>query len=96
LPEDILRKIVLFSILIVILAAFFASSSPDGLEKVAEKLGFIGKGAESRSILTDYSLPFLKSGPVNTAAAGVVGVGLILATFLGIKSMCRGAGRSGR
>ena len=91
-----MKKIILFSILIIILAAFFASSSPDGLEKVAEKLGFIDKVVEQRSLLTGYSLPFIKEGPVNTAAAGVAGVGLILATFLGIKSMCRGAGRSGR
>lgn len=80
-----MRKIVLFSILIVILAAFFASSNPDGLEKVAEKLGFIDRGAENHSLLTDYSLPFLKSGPVNTAAAGVVGVVLIWGLFYGIK-----------
>ena len=34
-----MRKIILLSILIATLAAFFASSNPDGLEKVAESLG---------------------------------------------------------
>jgi len=41
-----MRKIILFSILIAVLAVFFASSHPDGLEKVAETLGFIDGAVE--------------------------------------------------
>ncbi len=41
-----MRKIILLAILIAILAFFFASSNPDGLEKVASNLGFINCAVE--------------------------------------------------
>lgn len=41
-----MRKIILLAILIAILAFFFASAHPDGLEKVAENLGFINLAVE--------------------------------------------------
>ena len=41
-----MKKIILLSILIATLAFFFASSNPDGLEKVAGNLGFINCAVE--------------------------------------------------
>ena len=68
----------------VAVAAFlspFASGLPDGLDHAAERLGFATRAAESwPAPLPDYSLPFLSSPAVATAAAGVVGT--ILAAFV--------------
>lgn len=52
----------------------FASSLPDGLEWVAEKLGFIEK---ERQIVTaplaDYGIPIVKGTRISTTLAGVAG-----------------------
>jgi len=59
---------------VAIILAPFASKFPDGLEKVAEKLGFIGRGTSKLSSpLPDYQIPGL-SGGISTAMAGVIGV----------------------
>lgn len=58
--------------------SWFASTHPDGLERVAEDHGFIGKAIGPLfSILPDYTVPGL-SGFVSNGVAGVIGV---LATF---------------
>ena len=58
--------------------SWFASSHPDGLERVAEDLGFIGKAGESVfNIFPDYTVPGLK-GFLSTSLAGIIGV---IATF---------------
>ncbi|OHD21138.1 MAG: hypothetical protein A2Y34_15130 [Spirochaetes bacterium GWC1_27_15] len=74
-----IKYILLFiiPILIVILATFFASSNPDGLEWVAEKLGFLHFGKESFSILGNYSLINGIIG-IFTTAAILIGVGFLL------------------
>lgn len=57
-----------------LLLAPFASRLPDGLEKIAEELGFIDReSSRLSSPISDYQIPGL-SGPVSTALAGVVGV----------------------
>ena len=76
-----MRNVILFSILIAILAAFFASASPDGLEKVAENLGFIENGVERSSVMTDYSVPFIASPGISTSVAGIIGILLTLGVF---------------
>lgn len=54
----------------------FASAWPDGLEKVAERLGFIHLG-EGKPALTspipDYLMPGLNSEAFATALAGLLG-----------------------
>jgi hypothetical protein len=76
------------AIAIIILAAVFASSCPDGLEFVAEKLGFLSKVAEKPTVvspLSDYSIPLIKSPFWSTAFAGVVGAAIVagLALLIG-------------
>lgn len=66
---------------IVILAAFFASSHPDGLDFVSEKLGFAGKGQESPAPMPDYKLGCLPKERISTAIAGIVGILIILGIF---------------
>jgi len=76
--------LLLVSLLIVIGAALWASSSPDGLEWVAEKLGFIDKAQAWHSLMTDYSVPFIKNTVLSTITAGIVGLLLVFGLFKGI------------
>lgn len=68
--------------LIVVFLSPFASADPDGLERVAENLGFIGAGQSAPfEIIPDYTLPFLGETAISTILAGVVGivvVGLVI------------------
>ena len=70
--------ILLVSLIIAGFVSWFASSKPDGLERVAEDQGFIEKAEDtSYEIFPDYKVPgvnkFLSKG-----LAGVIGT---LATF---------------
>jgi cobalt/nickel transport system permease protein len=61
--------------LAVVLLSPLASADPDGLERVAEDLGFLGKGASAPyQLIPDYTLPFLGTTPFSTIFAGVIGV----------------------
>ena len=60
------------------LASLFASTSPDGLEKVATDLGFINTSqAAPFELFADYSVPGF-AGVAGTALAGVIGVLVVL------------------
>ena len=76
-----MKNIILLSILIAVCAAFFASANPDGLEKVAERLGFIERGVERESVMTDYAVPGVKNEGISTAFAGIAGIFIILGVF---------------
>jgi PDGLE domain len=57
--------------------SFYASSSPDGLEKVAEDEGFLESAEDSalsNSPLADYGLSGLDSERLSVGIAGVIGV----------------------
>ena len=61
--------------LLAILISPLASGNPDGLEKVASDLGFLGRGLDAPfQILPDYSIPFLGDTAISTVLAGAVGV----------------------
>ena len=70
---------------IAVLASYFASGHPDGLEFVAENLGFIDSAVERGSFMTDYHIPILGENPVSTAFSGVLGILLCLGVFWGVK-----------
>ncbi len=68
--------------LVVLAASVWASGEPDGLERVAEDLGFIDQGAEPGfQVLPDYTLPGLE-GTVSTLVAGLIGVAVIFGLML--------------
>ena len=74
--------------LILTLLAPIASSDPDGLERVAEDLGFIQAARPSPlSLLPDYAIPGLPNPALATILAGVLGAllvfGLVMALWLG-------------
>jgi cobalt/nickel transport protein len=67
----------LASLLLAGVASFYASSSPDGLEKVAEDIGFIDSAkdhANADGALADYGVKGIDNPRFSTGAAGVIGV----------------------
>ena len=57
--------------------SFYASSSPDGLEKVAEDIGFIETAKEHTNAdgaLADYGVKGVDNERLSVGAAGVIGV----------------------
>jgi hypothetical protein len=72
------------------LAAFaspFASSSPDGLERVADDQGFLDDARDSAvadSPLADYAVRNVGDEQVSTGVSGVIGVGVTLMAAAGV------------
>ena len=65
--------------IVVVVAAFVASGDSDGLERVAEDIGFIGAGQDSPfTIIADYVFPGM-DGPMATILAGLVGIAVVFA-----------------
>lgn len=62
--------------LAVIFLSPFASSNPDGLERVATDIGLLNgsQPAAPFSLIPDYTLPFLGQTAFSTIAAGIIGV----------------------
>jgi cobalt/nickel transport protein len=57
--------------------SFYASSHPDGLEKVAEDIGFLETAKDhsnANSALADYGVKGIDNARLSTGAAGVIGV----------------------
>jgi len=73
--------IIFISLAIIILAALYASPLPDGLEKVAETLGFIEKAEETPGVMPDYSFARTGTNVWPTIIAGIIGVLLVLTFF---------------
>jgi len=68
--------------LVVVLLAPLASANPDGLERVAEDIGFIERGAGAPyEILPDYTIPLLGETALSTILAGVIGA-LVVAVLI--------------
>lgn len=68
-------------LVIAVILSWFASTAPDGLEKVAETLGFLpgeDTGVPLPSPMPDYGIPALGEGFLGTAVAGGTGVLLLL------------------
>ena len=69
--------------LAAVLISPLASSNPDGLERVAENLGFLGIGQDaSYQILPDYTIPFLGETALSTILAGVVGAAILMGLLI--------------
>jgi cobalt/nickel transport system permease protein len=67
------------------LMAPLASSHPDGLERVAEDLGFIGAARETPyEIIPDYVLPGISNGALATIAAGILGTLIVAGVAFGV------------
>ena len=82
------------ALLIAGVISYFASPSPDGLEKAQEELGAAGPVRQAVEVppvaFQEYNLKWLGEGFWANAAAGIVGSLLVLALLLGIGRLLHG------
>lgn len=67
----------LAALLLAGVGSFYASSSPDGLEKVASDIGFIDSAKEHANAngpLADYGVKGIDNARLSSGAAGAIGV----------------------
>ncbi|MCX8094752.1 MAG: PDGLE domain-containing protein [Caldisericia bacterium] len=78
-----MKKYIIFGLLIsmlIVLISPFASSFPDGLEKVSEIFNFSHKETSIiKSPMPDYTFPLTKNEIFSTILAGIIGA---LTTFV--------------
>jgi len=76
------------ALLVCLLVAIFsplASSSPDGLERVAEDKGFIGLAQEAPfQLIADYVFPWIENEAVATILAGLIGTLILFGMVYGL------------
>ncbi|RME37788.1 MAG: cobalamin biosynthesis protein CbiM, partial [Thermoflexia bacterium] len=67
-----------------------ASPHPDGLERVAEDLGFIERAQEPfYEVIPDYVFPGISNEALATIAAGVVGTLIVYGVAVGLAALFR-------
>ena len=84
------------SLVAAVFVSRFASSSPDGLEKVAADQGFLDHGQTSPMAVSpaaDYAIPGLGDSSVSVALAGLVGVLVMAALAFGLFLILRASKR---
>ncbi len=75
------------ALLLALVVSGFASSSPDGLERVAEDTGFAATAEDHQfggSPVADYTVQGVENERVSTGLAGVVGVIITFAVGMGV------------
>jgi cobalt/nickel transport system permease protein len=76
--------------LLAVLLSPLASADPDGLERVAEDMGFLQLGQSAPyQILPDYTIPFLGETALSTIVAGAVGALVLFGLMLLVGGMLR-------
>jgi hypothetical protein len=81
--------------LAITLISPFASSDPDGLEKVAEDKEFIHTAEDpGYEIIPDYTFPGVENERLATILSGIVGVLIVAAIGLGVGYGMRALARS--
>ena len=77
--------IALIVCLLVAVISPLASSSPDGLERVAENEGFIGLAQDMPfQIIADYVFPGIENEAVATILAGLIGTLILFGLVYGV------------
>ena len=62
-----------------------ASSSPDGLERVAEDEGFLGLGQDAPyQVIADYVFPGVENEALATILAGIIGTLVLFGVAYGV------------
>jgi cobalt/nickel transport protein len=80
----------LIAVLLALIVSPFASSSPDGLERVAKDKGFLEKGEVKSTVhspIPDYLMPGIKNEKIATAIAGVSGTLLVFGFGYGLAAL---------
>jgi hypothetical protein len=82
----------------VIVALFspFASSHPDGLERVAEDEEFLEEAKDAPyEIIPDYTFPGVENEKVATILSGLIGIAIVAGSMFGLVYLMRVLGRRG-
>lgn len=82
----------LVSVVMATVISLFASSSPDGLEHVAENLGFIehGEGHEViESPMPDYAILGIENETIAASLAGLSGTLIMFLLVYGVGSLLK-------
>lgn len=85
-------KILIIAFIVASFLAPFASSNPDGLEKVAHDLGFIEKGEGDpviQSPVPDYTFPGIENQGLATAMAGIAGTAVTFGAAYGLAKLMK-------
>ena len=81
------------SLLMALFLSPFASSSPDGFEKIAQTKGVSQQGKQrnlwNHAPLRGYAIPWIENEKMSTAFSGVIGTLSIFLTSLGIGKLMR-------
>jgi hypothetical protein len=84
----------IFALLLALLSPL-ASSSPDGLERVAEDKGFIERAGEVIfQVIPDYSLPGISNQALATILAAIIGTLLIFGIAYGLAQLLKAKGEA--
>ncbi|NPV09549.1 MAG: hypothetical protein HPY83_16515 [Anaerolineae bacterium] len=76
--------------MLLVLLSPLASSFPDGLERVAEDLGFIDRAQDpAYETLPDYTVPGVASEGLSTILAGAIGVTVVFGVTWGIGTLLK-------
>ena len=88
---------VVVALLIAGVASYFASADPDGLERVAEQVGFADSAKDSAtadSPLSDYQVKGVEDEALSGGLAGVLGALVVLLVVAGLTYVVRRRGSS--
>jgi cobalt/nickel transport system permease protein len=81
--------------LAVVFFSPLASADPDGLERVAQEIGFIEQSAGAPyEVLPDYTIPVLGETSLSTILAGAIGALVVAAIAAGVGYFLRRPGAS--
>jgi hypothetical protein len=74
------KRLAVIAAIMVFLAVFIplASSSPDGLERVAENFGVAEQAPIWNGVMSDYAIAAIENPYVSTLLAGVFGTLMVL------------------
>jgi cobalt/nickel transport protein len=93
LKNKFLRAGLVVSLLIAGVVSYYASSNPDGLEKVAEDKGFLDTAEESINAgtpLADYGITGLDNERLSVGLSGIIGVFVtLIVAFILFKTIAR-------
>jgi len=95
-----MEKWILILLGVAVLAAVFfspfASTKPDGLERVAEDKGFLERGEGPQAInspIPDYVMPGIKNEKLATSLAGLVGMIIVGVLIFGVGTILKRKGK---
>lgn len=71
----------------------FASTNPDGLEKVAESLGLEESESIWSGLMPDYTFPFTENSYMTKLISGLIGLFLVFSVAWGVGWVISGKNR---